>query len=408
MLRIKNSNKISICILKEIINNQDKPYTIGIIGGGQLALMLTEAAKERGIKVCVQTKSRNDPGGIKADSVIEADALQIKGNKKLIQQSEKIIFENEWIKVDKLKQIGAKNFSIPSLDSLSPLVDRISQKKFIDRLNLPSPKWTTIQELKKFKNKNIDNLKFPLMAKTFKGGYDGKGNKKIKSKEELELFISQSSTEEWIVEEWVEFEKELALVGSRDIKGKIRLFPIVETFQSNKVCHWVLSPAEINHEINLFAFNIFSSIVNELDYLGVICIEFFFGKSGLLVNEIAPRTHNSGHFSIEACNSSQFDQHICISSGLNPPDIKMNCNGSLMINLLGLRKNYPMKIEDRINKLSEISEANIHWYNKSKENFGRKMGHITFLLKGTSQEKRLVEAEKIIEEVTLIWPSPHD
>ena len=393
--------------LKGNISNLTKPYSIGIIGGGQLALMLVEAAKERNIKVCVQTNSLNDPGGLKADFVIEANALQIKGNKKLIKECQKIIFENEWVKIETLKQLGSEKFFIPSLDSLAPLVDRISQKKLIDQLNLPTPKWITVKECKKLKESFFEEWNFPLMAKAFKGGYDGKGNKKISNKEDFYSFMNQITTDEWILEEWIEYEKEFALVGSRDSKGKIRLFPIVETFQSNNVCHWALSPAKTNYEINLFALNVFSSIVNELDYVGVLGIEFFFGKSGLLINEIAPRTHNSGHFSIEACNSSQFDQHICISCGLKTPDIKMNCEGSLMINLLGLKKDHPLKIDDRLKRLSELKGANIHWYGKSQEVFERKMGHITFLLEETNYENRLEKAKVLIRKVNLIWPSPH-
>ena len=118
--------------------------------------------------------------------------------------------------------------------------------------------------------------------------------------------------------------------------------------------------------MNLFAINIFSSIINELNYDGVLAIEFVYGDNGLLINEIAPRTHNSAHFSIEACTSSQFDQYVCISSGIMPPEIKMNCEGAIMINLLGLRKNFPMSMENRIKMLSEIEGSNIHCYGKSR------------------------------------------
>ena len=126
--------------LKKNIENIKKNYPIGIIGGGQLALMLAEAANNRGIKVCVQTKSFNDPAGSKADYVIEADPLKVKGNKDLIKECEKIIFENEWIKIEKLNLIESKNIFVPSLESIQPLVDRISQKILIERLNLPSPR----------------------------------------------------------------------------------------------------------------------------------------------------------------------------------------------------------------------------------------------------------------------------
>ena len=390
------------------INNYTKPYPIGIIGGGQLALMLVEAAKKRDVEVCIQTKSFDDPAALKADKVIQADPLQIKGNRALIKHCQKVIFENEWVKIEKLKQFGTEDFFIPNLDSLDPLVDRISQKRFIDKLNLPSPKWLPIKDYENLHLEDLKDWKFPIMAKSFKGGYDGKGNKKISCSEELDNFLNLTTSKEWIIEEWINYEKEIALIGSRDNDGEIRVFPMVETFQSNNVCHWVLSPAKTSYEIDLFAYNIFSSIVNELNYVGVLGIEFFFGKSGLLINEIAPRTHNSGHFSIEACNSSQFDQQICISSGIKPPDINMNSKGALMINLLGLRKNYFLKIEDRIDKLSNINGANIHWYGKSKETFGRKMGHITFLLDENNHEERCEKADSLKKEVNDIWPSPYD
>jgi len=394
--------------LKKNINNRKKNYSLGIIGGGQLALMLTEAAKNRGLEVCVQTKSASDPAAFKADYVIEADPLQTNGNKSLINECEKIIFENEWIKIDKLNLIDTKNIFIPSLDAIKPLVDRISQKKLIDSINIPSPKWISFKDLKRLSEEEIKNWSFPLMAKSNKGGYDGKGNKKIKTKEELNSFLNENNSDEWLIEEWIDFENELALVGSRDHNGKIRVFPIVETFQSNHVCDWVLSPASTDYDLNLFALNIFSSIVNQLNYVGVLGIEFFYGVNGLLINEIAPRTHNSAHFSIEACSSSQFDQYVCISSGITPPEIKMNCEGAIMINLLGLKKDFPTSIEARIKMLSKINGSNLHLYGKSQETLGRKMAHITFLLNGKTHIERYKESQEILIKVRDIWPSPNE
>ena len=393
---------------KKNINNRKKNYSIGIIGGGQLALMLTEAAKNRGLEVCVQTKSSSDPASLKAAYLIEADPLDINGNKSLINECEKIIFENEWIKIDKLNLIDTKNIFIPSLDAIKPLVDRISQKKLIDSINIPCPKWISIKDLKILPEEEIKNWSFPLMAKSNKGGYDGKGNKKINTKEELNSFLNENNSDEWLIEEWIDFEHELALVGSRDHNGKIRVFPIVETFQSNHVCDWVLSPASTDYDLNLFALNIFSSIVNQLNYVGVLGIEFFYGVNGLLINEIAPRTHNSAHFSIEACSSSQFDQYVCISSGITPPEIKMNCEGAIMINLLGLKKDFPTSIEARIKILSKINGSNLHFYGKSQETLGRKMAHITFLLNGKTHLERYEQSQEILTKVRDIWPSPNE
>ena len=392
---------------KNNITNLKKNYSLGIIGGGQLALMLTEAAKNRGLEVCVQTKSSSDPAALKADYVIEADPLKMKGNKVLISKCEKIIFENEWVKIDKLSLFGSENIFIPSLEAIKPLLDRFSQKKLIDSLNIPCPEWIALNDLKGLSDEEMKKWSFPLMAKSNKGGYDGKGNKKIETKEDLDFFLRENDSDEWLIEEWINYENELALVGSRDHLGKIRVFPVVETFQSNHVCDWVLSPAEADYDLNSFALNIFSSIVNELNYVGVLGIEFFYGINGLLINEIAPRTHNSAHFSIEACSSSQFDQYICISSGITPPEIIMNCEGSIMINLLGLKKNFPTSIEKRVKLLCEISGSNLHWYGKTTEKVGRKMAHITFLLNGTNHLKRLEESREILSKVREIWPSPN-
>ena len=389
------------------ISKIKKNYSLGIIGGGQLALMLTEAAKNRGLEVCVQTKFNSDPAGLKADHVIEADPQKIMGNKSLINQCERIIFENEWIKIDKLSLFDSDNIFIPSLKSIKPLVDRISQKKLIDSLNIPCPNWITLEDYKNLSAEELERWSFPLMAKRNKGGYDGKGNRKLESREDIDTFLFECHSDEWLIEEWVEYENELALVGSRDHNGKIRVFPIVETFQSNHVCDWVFSPARTDYELDSFALNIFSSIVNELNYVGVLGIEFFYGAKGLLINEIAPRTHNSAHFSIEACSSSQFDQYICISSGITPPEIKMNCEGSIMINLLGLSRDFPTSIETRIKLLSEITGSNLHFYGKSKETLGRKMAHITFLLNGKTYSKRLEESKELLKKVRNIWPSPN-
>ena len=197
-------------------NKIKKPYSIGIIGGGQLALMLVEAAKKRGLKVCIQTKSITDPASNYSDFVIEADPLQLKGNKSLICECDKIIFENEWIKIDKLRQLKSDEFFIPKLESIEPLVDRISQKIFIDKLNLPTPKWIPLRSVIDKEEEFYLNYNFPLMAKSFKGGYDGKGNKKISNKEDLKSFINKTNSNDWLLEEWVDFDKEFALVGSRD------------------------------------------------------------------------------------------------------------------------------------------------------------------------------------------------
>ena len=151
--------------------------------------------------------------------------------------------------------------------------------------------------------------------------------------------------------------------------------------------------------------NIVSSLLAELDYVGVIAIEFFYGSEGLLVNEIAPRTHNSGHFSIDACISSQFDQQICITSGIDVPMPEMIVNGALMANLLGLSSNFSKTISQRLDDLRSIPGLNVHWYEKEEEKKGRKLGHVTYLLKNKDTLSRKKEALEVLKTIRSIWPT---
>ena len=153
------------------------------------------------------------------------------------------------------------------------------------------------------------------------------------------------------------------------------------------------------------AYNIAASILTKLSYVGVMTLEFFYGSEGLFVNEIAPRTHNSGHFSIEACSSSQFDQQLCIAAGLDVPNPDLIADGSLMVNLLGLNPESAEPLEERLAKLRSIEALHLHWYGKD-EIPGRKLGHVTTLLKGHSAHERAEAGQQMLQCIREIWPLP--
>ena len=243
------------------------------------------------------------------------------------------------------------------------------------------------------------------MAKSARGGYDGKGTRVIKNFEDLRQLLNEVDPNDWLLERWVSYEMELALVASRDLHGRVRAFPIAQTNQCHQVCDWVIAPAEVSHSVKAMAFNIAASLLTELDYVGVIAIEFFYGSKGLLVNEVAPRTHNSAHFSIEACSSSQFDQQICIAAGLPVSDPDMIVPGALMVNLLGLQEGLASSLEDRLSKLKRIKGVHLHWYQKGKEIPGRKLGHVTLLLYAEDAELRKKEALEGLKNIRSIWPN---
>ena len=379
---------------------------IGVVGGGQLAMLLVEAGKRRDVDVVVQTGANTDPAAKKTKQVVLNDPTNPNGTKLLAEKTRLITFENEWIDIPSLVSLENNGVSfLPKLQSICPLINKISQRELLNSLDIPCPDWLPIPLEKSSKIKLPPDWTFPLMAKAARGGYDGKGTKIIKNLKQLQEFIEVEKEEPWMLERWVPFDKELSIVSSRDSKGIVRSLPIVETYQSKQVCDWVLAPADVNHDVDLMVKNIVSSILAELDYVGVIAIEFFYGSEGLLVNEIAPRTHNSGHFSIDACTSSQFDQQICITSGINVPMPEMLVDGALMANLLGLQSNYPLSLTQRLNNLRNIPGLNVHWYEKEEEKKGRKLGHVTYLLNNKDVLSRKKEALEVLKKIRSIWPT---
>ena len=379
---------------------------IGVVGGGQLAMLLIEAGKKRNVDVVVQTAAKTDPAAKKTNQLVLHDPTNPVGTKLLAEKTRLITFENEWVDISSLLSLENNGVSfVPRLQSIRPLINKITQRELLNSLDIPCPDWLAIPLKKSTEIDLPADWGFPLMAKAAKGGYDGKGTKIIKNLKQLQEFLSVEREGQWMLEKWISFDKELSIVSSRDSKGIVRSLPIVETYQSKQVCDWVLAPADINHDVDLMVRNIAASLLAELQYVGVIAIEFFYGSEGLLVNEIAPRTHNSGHFSIDACSSSQFDQQICITSGINVPMPEMLVNGALMANLLGLQSNYPTSLTQRLDKLRGIPGLNVHWYEKEEEKKGRKLGHVTYLLNNKDALSRKKEALDVLQTIRSIWPT---
>tara|TARA_B100000029_G_scaffold514488_2_gene617518 strand:+ start:949 stop:2145 length:1197 start_codon:yes stop_codon:yes gene_type:complete len=378
---------------------------VGVVGGGQLAKMLVEASKARNVDIFVQTKSLEDPAALNATRLVLAEAEDASGTMQLVRQCSAVTFENEWVNIEALMKLENQGGCfIPSLASLKPLVDKLSQRQLLDELQIPGPEWIPLCSDQIVDFKLPIGWNYPLMAKSGRGGYDGKGTRVIKNTQEFSRLIDDVDPKNWLLEKWVPYEKELALVASRDLQGRIRTFPLAETHQHQQVCDWVLAPAQVSHSVQMMAYNIVASLLTHLNYVGVIAIEFFYGPKGLMVNEVAPRTHNSAHFSIEACRSSQFDQQLCIAAGIEVQEPELIVPGALMANLLGLPSEVSSSIEDRLSKLKKIPGAHVHWYGKANEIPGRKLGHVTLLLSGSDSLSRSEEAIRGLENIRSIWP----
>ena len=378
---------------------------IGVVGGGQLARMLVQAAAERQVPIAVQTSKPGDPAAGLASRLVAADPTDVAGTRELVVGCDGITFENEWVNIDALLPLEQQGVRFrPSLAALSPLVDKLSQRQLLDDLAIPSPPWCPLSLISPAQPALPQGWTFPVMAKASRGGYDGKGTLVLRDIDALAQLLRAVPADDWLLESWVDYELELALVVSRDQRGRIRHFPLVQTHQHQQVCDWVLAPAPVDPSVAALAYNVAASLMTKLGYVGVLALEFFYGPAGLQVNEVAPRTHNSGHFSIEACTSSQFDQQLCIAAGLPVPDPELNSRGALMVNLLGLDPERHAPLDQRLQALEAMPGLHLHWYGKSPETPGRKLGHVTLLLEGDTVLKRRDEAESALVAIRRIWP----
>ncbi len=378
---------------------------IGVVGGGQLARMLVQAAAQRDVPIAVQTSDAADPAAGLASRLVAADPRDVAGTRELVVGCDGITFENEWVNIDALLPLEQQGVRFqPSLAALSPLVDKLSQRQLLDDLAIPSPPWCPLSLISPAQPALPQGWTFPVMDKASRGGYDGKGTVVLRDIDGLAQLLRAVPADDWLLESWVDYELELALVVSRDQRGRIRHFPLVQTHQHQQVCDWVLAPAPVDPSVAALAYNVAASLMTKLGYVGVLALEFFYGPAGLQVNEIAPRTHNSGHFSIEACTSSQFDQQLCIAAGLPVPDPELKSRGALMVNLLGLDPERHPPLDQRLEALEAMPGLHLHWYGKSPETPGRKLGHVTLLLEGDTLLKRRDEAESALAAIRRIWP----
>jgi len=404
---------------------------IGIVGGGQLALMLAQAAHALDLDLHVQTPSADDPAAATASSVVLAPLDDLHATRQLARRCAAISFENEWLDLQALAALEAEGVRfVPALASLEQLVSKRHQRQLLNRLNLPAPRWCGLERVlldpvdadhpprEDQASDAPDELSprqsgpalpagfaFPVMAKAAMGGYDGKGTRVLRQQADLDALLAEVTPQDWILEELVPFEMELAQLACRDRAGRVQCYPLVQTHQHQQVCDWVLAPAPVPHAVQAHARNLAASLLTAIGYEGMIAIELFYGPSGLQVNEIAPRTHNAGHLTIEACQTSQFAQQLRIVAGLPMGPAELQLPGAFMVNLLGFRSEETDYSSER-QALAGLAGAALHWYGKQGAGLGRKLGHLTLSLDAAVPGERFAEAMAKLDLVRRIWPLP--
>lgn len=370
-------------------------FTLGIIGGGQLGKMLCQVTSRLSINTNILDPSDDSPCKNLCSSFSKGNLMDFKSVYDFGKQCDLVTYEIEHINVDALEKLENEGIKVyPSSSTLRIIQDKNLQKEFFIKNNIPTANYSYHRSLS---NLDVTDLVFPCVWKKTKFGYDGYGVKILKSEKDLENLPES----EFIIEKMIPFEKELATTIARNERGEIEIFPIVEMMFneiSNQV-EFVICPAQIDDILIEKAKQVALSVSNSFKQVGLLAVEMFLTKSGeILVNEVAPRPHNSAHYSIENCINSQFDQHI--NSILNLP---LGCSKSnvyaIMANLVGSKGFSGNVVYEGIEEALKYDNVKIHIYGKKKTKPNRKMGHITVidndLKEGLSKAKNIKKLIKI-------------
>lgn len=353
--------------------------TIGIIGGGQLGKMLSNAAQTLGYKVIIWSEEGDCPACRVATSTIVGNYHDSDILKEFVDQVDVVTVETEHIPLFTLQNVENEVPLLPRAEIVSIAQNRRKEKNWLSKNGIPVVPYqiiTSIEEIIKFK----EYMGTEIVVKTITGGYDGKGQLRISNShlttEEIKNIVNWlGSNEELIAEKWLPIESELSVIAGRNMEGSFKAFPVVENEHREHILHQTIAPARYKEELKDNAIKVTEEIMNKMDYVGLLCVEFFYGKDGkLYVNELAPRPHNSGHYTLDATLTSQFEQTIRTICGLPLGDTNL-LSPCVMTNLLGDLWLDGFRME---NILSDPM-SKLHIYGKREARVKRKMGHFTTL-----------------------------
>jgi 5-(carboxyamino)imidazole ribonucleotide synthase len=364
---------------------------IGIVGGGQLGRMMAQEAQAMGFVVTVLDPTPNSPAGQVAFKQIVADYKDEAAIRELATFNDFMTFEIELANAEILRELAAGGVQInPSPDTLTIIKDKLTQKRFLSKYGIPVSDFQEVSNRADILRAGVE-YGYPIMLKARFDAYDGRGNAAIKSAEEIDAAMEKLAGRQLYIEKWVPYVMELSVVAARSLDGEVATYPVVETIHQNNICHIVKAPAAISAESRQKAEQLAADVLLRLDGAGVFGIEMFLTAGGeVLVNEIAPRVHNSGHHTIEANETSQFGQHIRAITGLPLGSTRMVAPAAVMINILGDRQG--LAEVSGLEEALAIPGVSVHVYGKLETKPERKMGHITAL--GDTLEEALEKAEK--------------
>lgn len=367
---------------------------VGIVGGGQLAKMTALAGLQLGCDVVVLERNNYSPAANLASHSIVGDWDNPEALLKLASQVDVVTLENEFVDAGSLRALEESGYPLyPTARSIALVQDKFIQKQTLAGAGLPVPRIEAVASLVEVDHAGA-RLGWPLLLKARRNGYDGKGNATLRSPADAAAAwtkLGGDARRGLFVEEFCHFTTELAVIVARARDGASVTYPVVETVQREHVCHIVKAPAPVPEEVAARAAEVARRAVAAVAAVGSFGVEMFLTRDGnIIVNELAPRVHNSGHYSIEACLCSQFENHVRAVLGWPLGSTAMVTPAAVMVNLLGTARaaGHPHGIERAL----AVSGAHVHIYGKAMSGAGRKMGHVTAL--GATLDEALAAAQQ--------------
>ena len=377
---------------------------LGIIGGGQLGMMLTEAAKkmpEHISKVIVLDPNQNCSASLVGAEQITADFKDKDAIVELSKKADVITYEIESGDSEVLKSVENNAEINPSPETLKIIQDKFLQKTFLQNNNIPIPEFIKVESLDEVKE-GLKKFGYPALLKARRDAYDGKGNFKIDSENEVEKAYDYFKGQKLMLEKFVPFKMEVSVIASRNTNGEIKTFPLVENIHEKNILRQTIAPARTNNKVSQKASKIASDTMDVLKGAGVFGIEMFVTQNDdIVINEIAPRVHNSGHHTLQSSKTSQFEQHLRAILGLDLGNTQLMHN-TIMYNILG-----NLNFEGEYKKL-DFSKHNVFlkMYGKKISKPLRKLGHLNLVGSNNQTiDELLTELSHIKDkvEVKSIW-----
>lgn len=355
------------------------PATIGILGGGQLGRMIANEAREMGYHILTLDPTQNSPCGQVADRQIVTPFDNIEGAKQLARHSDVITYEFENIGAAIAHHLEENSYLPQGYELLYTTQNRIREKKAIEKAGAQVAPYRLVKSSQDLQ-RAISELGYPSVLKTTEGGYDGKGQWVLKNEtqlKEVQAIVDQANSE-FVLEQFITYQKEISVIVARNGRGEVQAYPVAENIHQENILHISIAPARIVQQVEEKASQLAVQLAKAFQLVGLLAIEMFLQEDGTIyINELAPRPHNSGHYTQEACQTSQFEQHVraVCNLPLGNTDI---IQPTVMVNILGEH------LQPVLSKLADLDASfKLHLYGKSEAKAKRKMGHLNIVTQDT-------------------------